>query len=214
MTERNVTAERFEAALLALDRLEAARLLESGGDDRPVILRIEQDVVPAMESIGKSWEEGRLSLSQVYMSGRICEEIMGRLLPERGAGRGGGLKTALAVLEDRHMLGKRMVAAALSASGHSFLDYGAMDGESLVKRAAEDGLDLLLISTFMLPSAIRVGKVRERLDSLGLPVKIVVGGAPFRLDPGLWREVGAHAMGGSASDAISIVKSFSGGERP
>ncbi|MGI6783052.1 MAG: cobalamin B12-binding domain-containing protein [Aminivibrio sp.] len=211
MTERNIRAERFEAALLSLDRLEAARLLESGGDDRPFTLRIEQDVAPAMESIGRAWEEGRIALSQVYMSGRICEELINRHLPKGGGGGGAGLKIALALLEDRHFLGKRMVGAVLSAAGYPFLDYGAMDSDSLVRRAADDGLDLLLISTLMLPSALKVEKVRKGLDSLGLGVKIAVGGAPFRLAPDLWREVGADAMGRNASEAISIIKSFTGG---
>ena len=183
-------------------------------DERSLIARVEQDVVPAMERIGSLWEEGRLSLSQVYMSGRICEDLVGRLLPRRASEERGGMKTALVVLEDRHLLGKRMVAAALAVSGRTFLDYGSMDADSLVRRAGADGVDTLLFSVLMLHSALRVRRVREGLDrSSGRPVKIVVGGAPFRLEPGLWREVGADAMGKNASEVIPILESFSGGER-
>jgi hypothetical protein len=39
----------------------------------------------------------------------------------------------------------------------------------------------------------------------------VVGGAPFRFDDQLWREVGADAMGLSASDALKILDAMGGG---
>lgn len=213
MEVRKERTERFEAALLTLDRLEVERLLMDAEDERSLIARVEQDVVPAMEHIGSLWEEGRLSLSQVYMSGRICEDLVGRLLPRRASEERDGMKTALVVLEDRHLLGKRMVAAALAVSGRTFLDYGSMDADSLVRRAGADGVDTLLVSVLMLHSALRVRRVRESLDRSGRPVRIVVGGAPFRLEPGLWREVGADAMGKNASEVIPILESFSGGER-
>jgi methanogenic corrinoid protein MtbC1 len=40
---------------------------------------------------------------------------------------------------------------------------------------------------------------------------VVVGGAPFLFDPLLWREVGADAMGRSASEAPGIIEKITGG---
>jgi methanogenic corrinoid protein MtbC1 len=37
-----------------------------------------------------------------------------------------------------------------------------------------------------------------------------VGGAPFLFDDQLWQEVGADAMGKSASDAVAIVERLMG----
>ena len=36
----------------------------------------------ALERIGDGWEEGQLSLSQVYMSGVICEEMIEKYIPK------------------------------------------------------------------------------------------------------------------------------------
>jgi methanogenic corrinoid protein MtbC1 len=82
---------------------------------------------------------------------------------------------------------------------------------TLAQRAVEDGVEVLLVSTLMLPSALRVGVLRSELLRLGSTAKIVVGGAPFRLDERLWREVGADAAGRSAADAVAIVDRLSGG---
>ena len=40
-----------------------------------------------------------------------------------------------------------------------------------------------------------------------------VGGAPFRLDTGLWQEVGADATGRNSAEAIALVDRFTGGAR-
>jgi methanogenic corrinoid protein MtbC1 len=193
---------------LALDRVEATRLL-SGVDDN-TLRRIEQVVVPAMERIGDAWEQGSIALSQVYMSGRICEDLVEALLPDDSEKRKGQPTMAVAVLEDYHLLGKRMVYAAIRASGYTLKDYGRMGVAALVQRARADRIDILLISALMLPSALRVAAVRESLDRAGCRARIVVGGAPFRLDEELWREVGADAMGRSASDAMAAITGLVG----
>ncbi len=202
---------QFEEALLELDRLAAHKLLVEGLAAGSAIQRIEEMVVPAMERIGKSWEEGRIALSQVYMSGRICEELVEQLLAEGHTPRKSQPNMALAVLDDYHLLGKRMVHAALRASGFALKDYGRMDVAALVRRVQEDRIEVLLISTLMLPSALRVAQVREALDREGCRVKIIVGGAPFRLDEQLWREVGADAMGRHASEAARLVEQLAEG---
>ena len=79
--------------------------------------------------------------------------------------------------------------------------------ERIAERAAEEGVEVLLISTLMLHAALKVADLRKRLESLGLPTRIIVGGAPFRLDESLWREVGAHAFGPTAHSALSLMHS-------
>ena len=210
MREPLATASEFEQALLSLDRLAARNmLLESGGSETPLQL-VEKLVVPALERIGAGWEQGRVALSQVYMSGRICEELVDTLLPADGLGRKNRPKMAIAVLQDYHLLGKRIVYSVLRASGFELLDYGRVDADDLVRRVRNDGVEVLLISVLMLSSALRVKDVQTRLKSLGSEVKIVVGGAPFRLDDQLWKEVGADAMGREAAEAIDIIVKITG----
>ena len=63
----------------------------------------------------------------------------------------------------------------------------------------------------MLSSALQVRKVRDLIGRMHLPIKLIVGGAPFRFDGQLWKEVGADAMGYSAVDALEIMNRIKGG---
>jgi methanogenic corrinoid protein MtbC1 len=210
MIEPLAAASKFEQALLSLDRLAARNiLLESGGSEAPLHL-VEKLVVPALERIGAGWEQGQVALSQVYMSGRICEELVDTLLPPDALDRKNRPKMAIAVLQDYHLLGKRIVYSVLRASGFELLDYGRVDVDDLVRRVSQEGVEVLLISVLMLPSALRVKDVRAGLQAIGSDAKIVVGGAPFRLDDQLWKEVGADAMGREASEAVGILAKMMG----
>lgn len=195
----------FEQALLALDRVAARRLLTDPRYVWTPLERVERLIVPALDRIGKGWEEGYLALSQVYMSSRICEELVDGLLPAVSQDRKSRPRMAIAVLDDYHLLGKRLVYSTLRASGYALADYGRATADEIVRRTAADDVEILLISVLMLPSALRVRDVRAQLDRLGRSTRIVVGGAPFRFDEQLWQEVGADAMGHSASEAPAIV---------
>lgn len=99
------------------------------------------------------WLDGSVSLSQVYMSGRICEELVENIFPYAETDQKPSRKMAIAVLEDYHMLGKRIVYSMLKSAGLGLLDYGHVEVEEIVHRVIEDDIQILLISTLMLPSA-------------------------------------------------------------
>jgi len=154
-----------------------------------------------------------VALSQIYMSSRICEDIVNHILPAASTERKSPPQLAIAVLSDYHTLGKRIVLAVMRASGFDVLDYGRMEVDELVDRVLADDVKILLISTLMLPSALKVKAVRAALDASGSRVRIAVGGAPFLFDSELWREVGADAMGRSAADAVTIIQRWNKEER-
>lgn len=210
---QNVSPDvRFEDALLAMDRVKAQNLFSELGEGLQLIQQVEQMIIPALNRIGSSWEKGNLALSQVYMSGRICEELVNKILLHKGDVQPNQPKIAIAVLDDYHLLGKRMVYSTLRSSGYTVHDFGRQDVDSLVQRVISEQVEMMLISTLMLPSALRVADVRKKLREKGSSAKIIVGGAPFRFDSDLWREVGADAMGFNASDVVSVITAFTGGE--
>jgi methanogenic corrinoid protein MtbC1 len=209
--EPDAIKPEFEQSLLAMDRVKARAILESLLARQGATPLVERLVVPVLEKIGSDWEAGQLALSQVYMSGRICEELVDWLLPPASPDRKSQPKMAIATLEDYHLLGKRLVYSMLRASGYEVMDYGRKDVDGLVRKALEDRVELLLISTLMLNSALRVREVRTRLSQAGWAGKLVVGGAPFRFDPQLWREVGADASSPSAAGVVAILDRMVGG---
>jgi methanogenic corrinoid protein MtbC1 len=122
---------------------------------------------------------------------------------------------AIAVIEDYHMLGKRIIYTVLRASGFELLDYGhGINTDDLADRVIEDKIEILLISALMLPAALKVKELREKLNKLNCNVKIVVGGAPFRFDNKLWQEVGSDATGKDSSEAIKIITDLIKGGKP
>jgi methanogenic corrinoid protein MtbC1 len=203
----------MQDALLAVDRIGAGRIVKESCTPGSPFMCLESLIVPALEEIGRRWEAGDAALSQVYMSGRICEEIVDTMLPPEDTRRVNQPQMAIAVLEDHHTLGKRIVISVLRAGGFEVTDYGhGVTVDDLVLKVTRDNVKILLISTLMLPAALRAGEAIARIKKTLPGTLIIVGGAPFNFDPLLWKEVGADAMGRTASDTLELVKTMAGGE--
>jgi methanogenic corrinoid protein MtbC1 len=200
-------AAKFEEALLAMDRLAAERFLSREDAGTTASHCRESLVRSALESIGQKWERGEVALSQVYVSGLICEELITSWLSPARSKQNGHPPMAIAVLGDNHSLGKRIVLATIQSAGFNLIDYGkGLSAEELAGFVRRDGIRILLISTLMLRSALRVKSLVEQLRADGgSPVRVIVGGAPFLFDPQLWREVSAFAMGRNSADSIPAV---------
>ena len=91
------------------------------------------------------------------------------------------------------------------------LDFDTVEVNDVVTHVKDNKIEILLISVLMLPSALKIKKVKKMLVERGLDIKIIVGGAPFRFDDQLWQEVGADAMCETASQAVSVVNKVMGG---
>ncbi len=199
--------EDFEKALLNTDRIVASSIFHRYAREVEGLSRIERLVVGSLDRIGEKWEQGLVSLAQVYMSGRICEDLIDEYLPVAHVNRRDSPRIAIAMLIDQHGLGKRIVTSVLRAAGYNVIDFGAgLTVEGIVEKTIESRIEILLISTLMYRSALKVRELRNRFDHAGHPVKIIVGGAPFRLDEGLWERVGADAGSRKASDIFALLE--------
>ncbi len=211
MTDEDRSSD-FQRALLALDRIRAGEILRTAAAKGGLLSETESVVVPALERIGDDWSAGAISLAQLYMAGRIAEEVVTASLPATYEDPSHPPRIAIVVLEDHHALGKRLVLASLRAAGHLVADWGhGLAVDDVLARCRRDEPRILLISTLMLPSALAVRRVVQGLASAARRPTVIVGGAPFRLDPALWQEVGAEAAGADSADAVRLVARFLGG---
>lgn len=194
------------SSLLEVDRV---RFRESFGKvlyKYPPSEALDSFIVPILNEIGNGWFDGMYSLSQLYMGGRICEEVIPSLLESKKIPKKNKVPMAIAVLQDHHILGKKIVYLVLRSTGYHLIDYGSVQTpEELVERVLNDGIRILLISVLMLPSALLIKEVRRLLNESGVSVKIVVGGAPFNFDSKLWKEVGADSMRQCATQVVPLL---------
>lgn len=204
--------DRFELALLSLDTAACANVMASASRFRSEVDLLDGLVVPALVRIGQRWDHGEVALSQVYHSGRLCQRLVQSRPRQPGPLRPDQPRMAIGILDDVHVLGKEIVLQMLRSAGYEVADWGArLSVADLVERVARDDVEVLFLSTLMLRSALQVPRLRAELERTSPRTRIVVGGAPFRFDPALGEEVGAHRVGMVASDALLIVGEFAAG---
>ncbi len=204
--------KKLEDALLKMDRYKVESVVAEILRSESNITLFDKFIAPAMEKVGEKWERGEAALAQVYMAGRICEALAGNFSGPSEENDSSGDVLAITVLDDYHVLGKRVVSAFLRGAGYTIADYGRTRVEELVERVRAEKPSVLLISVLMLPSALEVKPVVEQIRKTDHSIKVIVGGAPFRFDKQLWREVGADAVGHNAGDAVSLVQKYLSGE--
>lgn len=207
-------ARAYCDAVFDTDRDEALavveRALADGMTPEDVVFTI---VIPCMERmVGGLVSDSLVTLSQHVLSAKIAEEVTDDLIPRftvtpelRGhvvIGTSHG---------DFHGLGKKILGGCLKAKLFEVTDVGLnVPPERFVDRALEVGARVVGISSMMVHTARGEqgpSRVRELLRSRGLEqrIKLVVGGAPYRFDPRLYREVGADAWGATAIEGTEVV---------
>lgn len=212
MSEIKNNIKDFEKALLQINRIRIEEIINQVKEQFEPIQIIEDLISPALQNIGNKWEKGIVSLAQIYMAARICEDFLDKLIPFNEIKRKDQVKIAITVLEDYHGLGKKIIQMLLHTSGYDIIDYGlGISLEDLITHVKKDKIEILLISTLMLRSALKIKNLTEKLKEIGLNTKIIVGGAPFNFDRELWKTVGADFYGRNASEAIQLISEIIGG---
>lgn len=110
--------------------------------------------------------------------------------------------------EDYHDLGRRLVSMELKAAGFHVVDLGlSVHNDHFIEKARKHKADVIGVSSLLLHTAKWIPELRSQLNRAGLAdVKVIAGGAPFLVDPGLCQEFGADGVGRSPGDAVRLVR--------
>ena len=209
-------ARIYLEALLRGERHVASRMVldavAQGTPVRDLYLHVFQ---PCQHEVGRLWQMNRLSVAQEHYCTAAAQLIMSQLYPYVFTGEKNG-RTLLAtcVSGDLHEIGVRMVTDFLEMEGWNTFYLGAdTPTPSLLQTLEERGVDVLAVSATITSHIRSVASLiaAVRGTEAGRRVKILVGGYPFNVDPGLWRQVGADAFARDAQEAVAMAKRLADG---
>ena len=133
----------FTNALLEFDSQKAKEILVDMIKENDLSFSVDYLIVNSLKNIGERWVDGELALSQIYMTGRICEELAKSILPEKVALKTQLPQIAITTLGDYHLLGKKIIASVLRASGFNIVDYGhGIDTDTLVDKVIKNEMQI------------------------------------------------------------------------
>jgi len=172
----------LQAAIIKGLKEEAARLCEALLGQKDTLTIVNEEIVPALDSIGQAYEEKRAFLPQLLISAEAAksafEKIKAHILAQGGR-QTKKCKIVLATVKgDIHDIGKNIVATLLENYGFDVLDLGRdVPPEKVLEAAKETGAPIIGLSALMtttVPSMSEtIALVKKELPN----VKIMVGGA-------------------------------------
>lgn len=163
---------------------------------------------PAQKEIGRLWQTGEITVAQEHYCTAVTQLVMTELYPFLFTGAETGRRlVAVQAPGSLHEVGLRMVVDLLEHQGWDTTYLGTTAGpgpvlDALVERRAH----VLAISASM-PAHVRavaalVAAVRS--DPRTAHVKVVVGGRPFLVAPGLAADVGADGWAHDARETVAL----------
>lgn len=206
--------DEYNEAVFDTDREAAFRVvngaLASGLKPEEVVFDV---VIPAIEAMmSRIARDPDTNLAQHFMTAQIAAEVTQQMLehferPPQIIGR-----VVIGTAQgDLHSLGKRIVAGCLKALMVEVTDLGVnVSADHFVDEALARQAPVIAVSAMMVHTATGehgAQKVRQILKERGLggQIQLVVGGAPYRFDTGLYRAVGADAWAADGVTAGRVI---------
>lgn len=144
-----------------------------------------------------------------FRNARILENALNTLEPLIGERRQHrGTVVMGNAWQDYHDLGRRIVSITLRAAGFRVIDLGlSVPNEVLADTAIKEGARVIGVSSLLLSTAKYIPMLKEELIRRGRPdIRVIVGGAPFLVDPRLKDRFGADGVGRTPQDAVRLVE--------
>jgi methylmalonyl-CoA mutase cobalamin-binding domain/chain len=203
-------ARAYLELLLSGDRRAASELIHKavreGVSVHDIYLHVFQR---SQHEIGRLWQTNEITVAEEHYCTAATQLIMSQLYPLIfAAPRANRRLVAACVGGDLHEIGVRMVADFFEMAGWDTYYLGAnVPLDSIIDSVADRRADVLAISATMSYHVSMVADVVRAVRQRGgpRPTRILVGGYPFRVDPELWRTVGADGYAADASEAVTLA---------
>ncbi len=210
---RSAIARSYLEALLTPDREGARKIIndavESGVPLREIYLNVLE---PVLRETGRLWHAGKISVAKEhYVSASVklvLARMHDRIVTSPGLKPKGKRVVAACVESEYHEVGIQMVAAFFEMDGWDAYFTGAnTPADSILEAVRDHDADVLALSSTMVSDIPLVHYLIRSLhaDPTTKKVKIIVGGYPFAIVPGLWKQVGADAFAGNAEEAVAVA---------
>ena len=108
---------------------------------------------------------------------------------------------------DLHDIGKNLVGMMFEGAGFSVVDLGIdVPMERFVEAAQSRSADVVALSALLTTTMPAMASTVSAIRQTGLPVKIIVGGAP--VNQSFAEEIGADGYGLDAPGAVELVRNL------
>lgn len=189
--------------ILSGNRKAAIDLLDEWARQHNYESAISDILEPVLEDIGNLWVSEKISLAAGYLAGKIAEDtLMKAHQSDQAVPETKGPVILGNVEDDYHSLGRKLVGIFLRTAGWKVIDLGNdVTTGDFVDAAVNNNSKIIAVSAMMFTTAQNIIKIRQEIDNRGLTdrIKLVVGGAVFKIRPELVAEVGGD---GTAVNAV------------
>jgi 5-methyltetrahydrofolate--homocysteine methyltransferase len=169
---------------------------------------IDHIIVPVMETIGDSYEDGTIFLPQMIRSADAVKkafEVLKASMSESGNERHADKIVLATVKGDIHDIGKNIVKSMLENYGYEIIDLGKdVPPEVVVEAVRKDNVGLVGLSALMTTTVHSMEETIVQLREAGLDCKVAVGGAVMTKEYA--EKIGADFYCANAVDSVRAAK--------
>ena len=196
----------IERGLISQTKQETSRLLEEQMDSLSII---NEYLVPALDRVGKGYENGTIFLPQLLLSADAAKAAFA-VLKERMSNTSQQIKGRMilaTVKGDIHDIGKNIVKVMLENYGFEVIDLGKdVPAEVIAETAKKENIRLIGLSALMTTTVVAMEETITLIRKELPDAKVIVGGAVLTKEYA--EKIGADAYGKDAMATVRYAESF------
>ena len=170
---------------------------------------LDNGLIAGMDIVGASFKKNEVYIPEVLIAARAMKMAMEVLEPElvkAGVEPVGKLLIGT-VQGDLHDIGKNLVAMMLKGAGFDVIDLGVdVEPDKFVEQVKAANAQLIGISALLTTTMPGMEKTIKAVKEAGIPVKVMIGGAPVTQDYA--DRIGADGYAPDAASAVDLAKSL------
>ena len=206
-TTKDTTTE-LQAAIISGRKEKAAELTETMLQTKDALDIVQEEIIPALDIVGKGYEEKKVYLPQLLISAEAAKRAFEKIkehMSESGPKSGNHSDKAIVLATvhgDIHDIGKNIVKLLLENYGFDVQDLGKdVPPETIVEKVVELHAPLVGLSALMTTTVPAMEETIQVLRKKAPWCKVVVGGAV--LTQAYADKIGAEKY---AKDAMETVR--------
>ena len=192
---------------------EAGHISEMLLKDMESLEIINQYMIPALDTVGKGFENGTVFLPQLLMSAEAAKQafsVLKQKMETEGALQEKKEKIVLATVKgDIHDIGKNIVKVLLENYGFQVIDLGKdVDPKKILQTVKQEGITLVGLSALMTTTVTSMEETIKLLRKEAPDCKVMVGGAVLNQEYA--DMIGADFYGKDAMQSVYYAQSVLG----